>query len=478
MFDRLDDTIIAVGTPSGHGMRGVVRASGSAAREVASILFAPHFPVDWNQIASPIRFHGRLRFDADMPSLPAELLVFPSPRSYTREDVVEFHAVAAPAVLSAMIDRTIEQLGESGRSCGCVRRAEPGEFTARAFFRGAMDLSQVEGVLALIRARSDAQLRAAQDWREGRLAADLKNIRQELIEMRSCVEASLDFADEPTNFISPEDLHRRIARISLQMRELLERANDSDYGQKLPRVMIVGPPNSGKSTLMNRLSGLNRAVCSPVPGTTRDLLTAVALWSPIEVELVDTAGVEVWGDPGEVSSRTFLERELPAADLICYVLDLQYPPLSRQVIPCLEPHSGRVLYVANKADLCPTENISQALLEFRKFCSASVQAISALRGDGIDALRRAILTRLTTHDQPLVEHRVVMNARHREALRCAVLALDQARARLANLDDTSCEAELVASDLRVALTALDELFGEVTTEDLLQRIFADFCIGK
>ena len=285
MLDKLDDTIVAVSTPQGRGQRGIVRLSGPRSLAVATKMFRPDNEGGLPEAGVNVRISGRAALGDDDFVLPAELFLFYAPRSYTRENVVEFHTVGAPAVLALVVDRAVA-LG--------ARLADPGEFTARAFFHGAMDLTQVEGVAALIQARSDLQLRAAHEWLDGHLAADVRHIRDELADLLSRVEAEIDFADEPTQFVQADELRRGLDGMVGRLTELLRDSGTCERVNYLPRVMLIGVPNAGKSTLMNRLSGVNRAVCSPVAGTTRDFLSAVVELRSGEIELGRGSSDSYW----------------------------------------------------------------------------------------------------------------------------------------------------------------------------------------
>ncbi len=469
MFDKLDDTIVAISTPHGKGQRGVVRLSGPASLDIASKMFRPTCDSRLQECQRNVRVSGRAALRANEFVLPAELFIFRAPRSYTREEVVEFHTAGAPAVLALIVNRAIE-LG--------ARPAEAGEFTARAFFYGAMDLSKVEGVAALIQARSDQQLRAAHEWLDGHLAAEIRSVREEMIELVSLVEADIDFADEPIDFIRPAALAQKIERIVQRLHGVLRQSDSVDRVNHLPRVMLVGAPNSGKSTLMNHLSGMNRAVCSPIAGTTRDLLTAVVKLPSGEMELIDTAGTGAKPKKLEKFSKNFLDREIPHVEFVCQLLDLTQLPLDRQVTPAVRSRPGSVLWVANKSDKVTRSLIAEEQSRFAERFGSTLHIISATTGEGLWSLKKSLDRLLFGQSYDIGNQRLATNTRHRRALTLCIEALRRAQQWCKQNNEMIDCAEWVAFDLRSALNELGAIFGEVTTDELLERIFSRFCIGK
>jgi tRNA modification GTPase len=469
MFERIDDTIVAISTPAGSGPRGMVRLSGAQARSIADQMFQADDGRRASAVETPARLTGRLALSPGRFLVPVELYVFAEPRSYTRENVVEVHSAGGAALLQMIVQRTLE-LG--------ARPAAAGEFTARAFLRGRLDVGAVQAVAALIRARSDGQVRAAQRWLTGRAAARLRAMREELLGLLALVEADIDFAEEAIEFIQPEELQRRIGDLLAGMAEAAHDPGGAETADRLPRALLVGRTNAGKSTLLNRLSGINRALCSPLAGCTRDFLCATVRLSDGEIELVDTPG---WGPEGPESggpSAFFFERELRCADLVCHVVDLSeerlavYPEAAQQSV------GAPVLWVANKTDLLAEEVCRSRVAELANRLGQRVCAVSAHTGDGIDGLREALAARVTPHTEVNGEQCLATSAVQRQALRDASAALRRAeqacRGRARILDS----AEYLACDLRGAGQALGTLFGEVTTDDLLRRIFDGFCIGK
>lgn len=467
MFDRIEDTIVAISTPPGKGQRGVVRLSGSRAVEIAAQLFRPDGDLVLCRLQRNVRVRGRAALRAEAFNVPAELFVFRGPRSYTREDVVELHTVAAPALLALIVDRAREFE---------ARPAEPGEFTARAFYHGALDLTAVEGVAALIHARTDVQLRAAREWLDGNLAERLRTIRGRLIELLTLVEAEIDFAEEHIGLLDPAALLTELQSVVRELEELLQHSESGERLDQAPRVLLVGRPNTGKSTLMNRLTGMNRAVCSPVAGTTRDLLTAVAALPDGQIELIDTAGVRNNPQELEAQARNLMLREVVHADLVCHLLDLADPIIREQELDELSGIDAPVMWLGNKCDAATDQAIAAA----RRYASdrhqAELHVISARRGDGLADLTAALSQALFHGSHLIGTQRVVINSRHRQAVRSALEALRRIleRGDVGVIDGV----EWTACDMRSAVGELGAIFGELSADEMLREIFARFCIGK
>ena len=366
------DTIAAVSSPPGSSARGIVRLSGPRAVEAARSCFCPDDASSWDDSPGQARLEGRLRLGPAL-ELPAAVFLFRAPRSYTREDVVEFHLPGSPGLLALLTDAL---LGAG------VRPAEPGEFTARALHHGALDLTRAEGVAELIHARSDGQLRAARRLLEGALARDADAARDELDDLRALVEAALDFADEDIEFIPRDELVLRLRSVAARLRVAAASDERVERLAEPPRIVLAGPPNAGKSTLMNRLTGLDRAICSPLAGTTRDVLCAAIALPHGEALLCDTAGI-FHGDvvAGQAENRRLLDaaapsagalaqradeaarRAIESADVVVWVTALDEPVAS--------PPQHMWLVVGNKRDAVTDERAATAAEVLARRCGAA-----------------------------------------------------------------------------------------------------------
>jgi tRNA modification GTPase len=436
-----DATIAAVATPPGAAQRGVIRISGPRAGAIVGAAARLERPLGARGL-----YRGRLHDGRG--SQPLLCLWMPGPRSYTREDVAELHLPGSPWLLAAAFARVLALGAES---------AEPGEFTRRAFESGRIDLAQAEGVLELVEAENELERRAALALLEGGLGRRVAELRERLAELRALCEASLDFDDDATGHVPAAELAAQgaLALDELDRALAWERRREPLAG--LARVVLAGPPNAGKSALFNALAEDARALESDLAGTTRDVLRA--LWRPAGARclLIDTAGLdEELAASGELERRA-QERaraERDAADLVLWVEAADAPATGAQ------PRDA--LRVLNKCDLAPAD-------------PARGLALSARDGRGLEALARAVAARLSGAGDARAEgSSQALALRHRRAL-------EQARARLEEALDGLARGlplDLAAEGLRHATDALDGISGRTTPEDLLERIFARFCLGK
>lgn len=367
----------------------------------------------------------------------------------------------------------VERIVELG-----ARPAQPGEFTARAFLNGAIDLTRAEAVSDIINARSDAQLRSARRMMDGRLTERTEHVLETLAELVALVEADIDFAEEPIDFISPEDLLTRVSHVERELEQLIAAAESTDRLDVLPHILLVGRSNAGKSTLMNALSGMDRAICSPVGGTTRDVLSVTVMLGQVEVMLLDAAGVD--------TESTDLLREaadltLAAAgrvDLILYVVDLTGRVDDAFPASIISDASPPTIIIANKIDALGSEVVERRITDLKERHGQPVCPISALHGRNLDALKHGIVDAMDAPSATVGDEVVLVTARQREAIQSALECVRRCRETAAEIDETIDQADILAFDLREALEQVGSVAGSVTTEDLLGRVFASFCIGK
>lgn len=466
MYTDIDDTIVAASSGPGRGPRGIVRLSGPDALGVAGRLIGGASTLS----RAPGFTHHRctLQLDDDC-AIDAIAYVFRAPKSYTRQDSVEFHTIGSPPVLEMIVGRCVA-LG--------ARVAQPGEFTARSYLAGAMDLCQAEAVAAAIRARSDHQLRSARRMMRGEWAETVRVWRDELADLLSLVTADIDFAEEPIDFINPSELAARIGNLVVAVDSLLGAAPASRRSDSVPHVLLLGPPNAGKSTLLNRLSGVERAIASAVAGTTRDVLAVHVTFGEIEAILLDAAGID--DDPDEVLAAG-RRRALEAAsqvDLVCQVVDTSSASPDRQLAALRAQVDGPAIVVGSKVDLLDEQTTRQVVDRLQSSGAGPVCMVSAASGAGIEELRDAVRLQLISRDDAGEQAAIDLTTRQRSALDDARDALHRAAELATSAAATVDVAELIALELREALDALGGVWGEVTTEDLLGRVFATFCIGK
>jgi tRNA modification GTPase len=448
------DTIAAIATPPGEGGIGVVRLSGPEAAAVAARLFQGK---DAAGFASHTAHYGWLvepetgeRIDECV------LTLFRAPRSYTGEDVAELACHGSLLGLARVLN--------AARRAG-ARLAEPGEFTRRAFLNGRLDLARAEAVADLIRARTDASLRVAARQLEGRLSTAIRDLRAELIGLLAQIEATIDFPDD----VEPPD-RAAVAACLRETREgaaaLLRTADAGRIYREGAGVVIVGRPNVGKSSLLNALLRENRAIVTPIPGTTRDVIEEAVNIRGIPIRAIDTAGLRETSDPVEQIGVGRGRAQLAAADLALVVVDASegLTPADRQVLK--EIGETPALLVANKRDL------GDRLIDLP--AGLPVIRTAAPLGEGIDDLEAAIAHALVGAATEGSDAILVSNARHQGRLEAAARAIQDAEAALA----AGFDLDILATDVKIAAEALGEITGESVTEETISQIFARFCVGK
>jgi tRNA modification GTPase len=449
---NLIDTIAAISTPVGRAGIGVVRLSGAQARSLANRMLRFHREPAWRswgaQIAELLDSQGNA---VDR----VVVTFFERPRSYTAEDVVEISCHGSPVVLRHALERAV---------AAGARLAEPGEFTLRAFLNGRIDLPQAEAIRDLIEATTLYQARIAAQQAEGSVSRRIAPLKEPLLELIALLEAGIDFAEDDVSVAPAGEILRRLEPLAAEVARL---AASFAYGSLVREgltLAIVGRPNVGKSSLFNRLLEQDRAIVTDIPGTTRDLVSETASIGGIPVKLYDTAGIR----PGEGLVETLgVERSLQAmadADLTVVVLDLSAPvkPQDRELLERARAR-GRSLIAGNKRDLPRRADIDEPLLP-----------VSALTGEGIEDLRQAILDVVAPEGAPEQESGFITSLRHEKLLRESLEYLEKARTGVAE----NIPHEMLLLDLYGALRPMDAITGATTADDILNRIFSTFCIGK
>jgi tRNA modification GTPase len=447
------ETVVAISTPPGRGGIGIVRLSGPHALDIANGLVR----------TSGAQEHARARLadvvDPETAQKLDEAIVtyFARPHSYTGEDVVEIAAHGSPVILEMLVRLALR---------GGARLARPGEFTERAFLAGRLDLTQAEAVRDLIEAQTLYQARVAAEQLGGALSRRIHPAKQDLVELIALLEAGIDFAEDDVEVTPEAEIVTRIDTITGLLDEL---ARSFDHGRMVHeglRLAIVGRPNVGKSSLFNRLLERDRAIVTATPGTTRDLVTDRLSLGGIPVELVDTAGLREARDEAEAIGIRKSRETLAEADVVLVVLDASVPLRDDEQELITSLAGRRALVVRNKSDLSDAADIVPELPV------ASVTT-SALTGEGLQALREA-LTESVRNPVGESESGFLTSVRHFEAVRGALAALQAARDAVGK----KIPHEMLLLDLYTALRQLDSLTGETTAEDILNRIFSTFCIGK
>ena len=473
----VDDTIAAIATPLGEGGLAVVRLSGPHAIAVADRSFVPLGRHSLKPSAAPTHTIHYGKIVRQGRAVDEVLLsVLRAPRTFTREDAVEITCHGGILAAKLVLDTVLEN---------GARPAQPGEFTKRAFLNGRIDLAQAEAVADLIHARTELSLAAANEQLAGRLSQRIHQLRDDLMTTLAHVEAHIDFPDED---ISPETRDRLLARLEHAvsfMEDLLRTANEGQILRRGIRAAIIGRPNVGKSSLLNQLLGRDRAIVSPIPGTTRDTIEETANIRGLPVVFVDTAGLRKAGDSLEEEGIRRSRETASGAELILHVFDASQA-LTAEDEACLEQfaHKKRIL-LRNKIDLPSRLVLPQQLLAAlraedpaQKPAPATpltpVVDVCALTGQGVETLKDALKNLVWAGEVKAEMLQVMINSRHQDALRRAREAALRTRDALAN----DLTLELVALDLRIAVNAVGEVVGKTATEDLLDSIFSQFCIGK
>ena len=455
----LHDTIAAIATPLGEGGLAVLRLSGAQALSIADQCFVPVGSSSLKPTVAPSHtiHYGRIERDGNTVD-EVLVAVMRAPRTFTREDVVEItcHGGLLPAKM------ILDLLLENG-----ARLAEPGEFTKRAFLNGRIDLAQAEAVADLIHARTELAMSAANEQLAGKLSQRIETLRDDLVKTLAHIEAHIDFPDEDIAPDTKEQLLNRVERAVAFMDTLLRTANEGQILRRGVRTAIIGRPNAGKSSLLNQLLGHDRAIVSAMPGTTRDTIEETANIRGLPVVFIDTAGLREAGDELEAEGIRRSRESLAKAELILHVLDGTEPLTAADEILLHEFESKKRILVRNKSDKTSRLELPE------KFRAAAVD-VSCATGTGLEPLKDAIKECLWSGEIKAEMLQVMINSRHQEALKRA----REATLRTVDALRSGLTLELPAMDLRIAANAVGEIVGKTSTEDLLDSIFSQFCIGK
>ncbi|MBN2058521.1 MAG: tRNA uridine-5-carboxymethylaminomethyl(34) synthesis GTPase MnmE [Candidatus Saganbacteria bacterium] len=459
MQHSLDDTIAAIATPQGPGGVGIVRISGPQARQILARLVPS---IKRAKISSHKMFQGWLVDPGSRKRIDQIMACFMNgPRTYTGEDVTELYCHGSRAVLQKALDLSLRQ---------GARLAQNGEFTKRAFLNKKLDLAQAEAVLDLVSASTSEGAGYAVRQLEGRLSALIKDLRQKLIANQAELEAQIDFPDD----IAPLDrkaFSRKISAISAKISNLLATAEAGRIFRQGWAVAIIGRPNVGKSSLMNALLGEDRAIVTNRPGTTRDTIEEAANLNGMPVRLIDTAGLRKPRDVVEKIGVDRADKEMAAADILLVVIDGAQKLAQQDIKVIHKVKHKRVVFILNKADL-PTAVKPK---ELRKLIGRQpVYLTSALYGSGIGQLKKGLARAVAQKGAGGHDPLVLINSRHRDCLIRANEALARTTASLRSKAPIDC----ITIDLKSAIMALGEISGELVSEEIINQIFEQFCVGK
>ena len=457
-----EDTISQIATPRGAGGIGIIRVSGADALAVARRVFRPAAGGVLGEIAPYTARYGYVTAEDGTILDECVLLCMRAPHSYTGEDTVELQCHGGPLVLRAALLRT----WEAG-----ARPAEAGEFTKRAFLNGRLDLARAEGVMELIAAKSSRAAHAARERMAGALSNEITAVRHRLLGVIARIEAGIDFPEDDLPEAHAAALSADIAEASAAVQRLLTGAEAGRILREGLKTVIVGRPNVGKSSLLNALLGMERAIVTDVPGTTRDVIEEEIIVEGIPLRLLDTAGLRTAEDAVEQIGVARTEQHLADAELVLAVFDssAHLTAEDRELLARLRQMNAEIIILCNKEDRAP-------VLQAADFdgLNAPVLMISAREGTGLDALRTAIAARVAAMEGELSDGALPNKERETDALRRAAGHLAEAAGTLA----ADMGTDFVSIDLRAAYDILGEILGETLDTDLIDRIFSEFCIGK
>ena len=452
----LDDTIAAIATAPRSAERGIVRLSGPNVTEVVESWFQPagDFPEPWSQQLRPKVILGRFRLDSTR-SMPCDLYLWPNRQSYTRQPSIELHTLGNRSLLDLVL-RAVCSTG--------ARLANPGEFTLRAFLSGRLDLTQAEAVLGVIDAEGEGQFETALRQLAGGISRRLDRLRGNLLNLCADIEAGLDFVEEDIAFVSSDEIHRRLESAVSDVKSMQTQMKLRSVDGDLPVVSLIGAPNAGKSSLLNALAGSDSAIVSPLAGTTRDYVSVATRIAGLDCELIDTAGMEEAGVGPEAHAQRMAQSAASRSQLLLFCVDVSQKRTEAELQQVRETPFD--MMVGTKNDL---KNQSDWQQDYPQIILTSSKT-----GEGVERLKRCIAAGLVK-DASLTGETVGPTA-----VRChdSLRSCDNSLQNALQLAATGAGDELVASEMRSALDHLGQVAGAIYTDDILDRVFSRFCIGK
>lgn len=466
MYPEIQDTIVAVSTPSGRSFHAIIRISGSEAIPCVKSLFAPATNIRLEDIPSYSSVKGYIYSSKERINIPVFLYLMKKPHSYTKEDVVEIHTIGSPPLLEMLLDILLSE--RSGMKNG-IRFSQPGEFTKRAFLHGRIDLAQAESAMRIIRAQTDLELTAAVAQLTGNLSRQIRQVQDKTVSLCAQMEAAIDFSDQDIELIPAKEIIRQLEEIRTAISRLLRPSETGRISQGGIETVLYGKPNVGKSSLINALLGKKRSIVSDIPGTTRDVVTDILEMGGICFKLTDTAGVEDAKKNKIAGLTETVQSILKRAQIVLFVFDGSLD-LGEQFLEIkVDNLTANTIVIVNKSDLKRTSSHLELPPELAMY---PVVYTSAKTGEGLEKLKGLLLEAVLGDRIDAIPS--LMSMRQKDALQRSLQSV-QCAVESAQRNESH---EFIALDVRAAIDAIGEVLGSVTTEDILSKIFSEFCIGK
>ncbi|MBM4064556.1 MAG: tRNA uridine-5-carboxymethylaminomethyl(34) synthesis GTPase MnmE [Planctomycetes bacterium] len=468
MSHEIQDTIVAVSSPSGRSFQSILKISGTEAIQCMKDFFIPTAHSDLGEIHTYTSTAGNIHIKEEGVHIPAVLYIMKQPYSYTKEDVVEIHTLGSPIIMEMLLSSLLSKGIQVKRN---IRLSQPGEFTKRAFLHGRIDLAQAEAAMRIIRAQTDAELKVAVAQLTGNVSQQIKRIQDDAVSLCSYIEAAIDFSDQDIELISAKEIMDKLEVIKNGISRLLTQPETGHVSPEGIVAVLYGKPNVGKSSLINALLGKKRTLVSAIPGTTRDVVADILEIGGIHFKLMDTAGMD---DSEEVVLSRAMEKTLftlKKAQVILLVFDGGFNINEQLRAMKLDDLTGNEIIVINKCDLLKSSFSTELPAELKKH---PLVRTSTLTGEGLERLKETLLEGVLGGRVNLSGGAPIFNVRQRDALQRSLQSIQQTMESVRNNESY----EFIALDLRTAIDALGEIVGEVTTEDILSKIFSEFCIGK
>ena len=463
---EIQDTIAAIATPVGIGGIGIIKISGSRARKIAEKIFRRKKNSKSHGLKPYRLILGEIIDPASHEVIDEVLITYmPGPESYTREDVVEIQCHSGYLVLEKILKLVLSQEG--------VRMAEPGEFTRRAYLNGRIDLTQVEAISDLIHARTNSALNQATSQLKGTLSEKIFEIKRKIINLLTHIESAIDFPEEDIEFFSFEEIRWRLNELKDELKTLLSTYEEGKLFREGIKMAIIGRPNVGKSSLLNALLGEERAIVSHLPGTTRDIIAESVNINGIPLNIIDTAGIPLYPptNPIEKKGTNLTRAKASQANLVLFVLDRSSPFTENDMAIFSEFQEKRIIIVLNKTDLPAELDPSSLPSSLQK---KQIVSVSAKYNQGIEELKKVIYDSIIRGEKITSSPVFINRLRHKLSLEKTIDGIEEAIKSL----DEGMSIEFIALDLRRSLDYLGEIVGETTTEEIIDQIFSEFCIGK